>query len=417
MGKRFAEANERYESIGVNVENALKTLASVPLSLHCWQGDDVGGFETPDAALSGGGIQVTGNYPGKARTVADLQGDILAAMQMIPGSHRLSLHAIYGDFGGQKVERNKIETRHFRGWMDWSTQKGIPLDFNATCFSHPMAKDGFTLSSPDKNVRDYWIEHVSNSRKITAAFGKNQGNPSIHNLWIADGHKDYPADRGGYRATLVQSLDTIFADAFPGQLMKDAVESKLFGIGSEACVIGSHEFYMGYAMSRKKMICLDLGHFHPTESLADKLSSIFLFMDEILLHVSRPMRWDSDHVVLFNDDIRLFMQELVRSGKLDHAHIGLDYFDASMNRIGAWAIGARSALKGLLFALLEPHAQLAGYEKAGNLFARLATMEAALVMPFGDIWDEYCERMQVPLEADLIARVTRYEQDVLSKRK
>ena len=416
MNKRFSEANEKYASIGVDVESAIKTLASVPLSLHCWQGDDVGGFESPGSALSGGGIQVTGNYPGKATNIGELQDDLQYAMKMIPGNHRLSLHAIYGDFEGKKIDRNQIEPKHFAPWMDWSTKMGVPLDFNATCFSHPMANDGFTLSNPNKEIRDFWIDHVNRSRTIAAAFGKNQGNPSIHNLWIADGHKDFPADRMGYRTTLMNTLDEIFSLKLASSEMKDAVESKLFGIGSEAFVVGSHEFYMGYAMSRAKMICLDMGHFHPTESLADKLSSIFLFMDEILLHVSRPMRWDSDHVVLFNDDIRFFMQELVRSGKLNKAHIGLDFFDGTMNRIGAWSIGARSALKGLLFALLEPNKTLVDFEKKGNYFGRLATMESALTLPFGDVWDEYCERMQVPTESSLIANVTSYEHDVLSKR-
>lgn len=416
MTKRFSEAAERYATIGVDVESAFKTVSAVPLSLHCWQGDDVSGFEAPDASLSGGGIQVTGNYPGKARNIKELRADIQQAMKMIPGKHRLSLHAIYGDFENKKIDRDQIEVSHFDGWMDWSTKMGVPLDFNATCFSHPKAEDGLTLSSPDKDIQKFWIEHVKHCRRITAAFGKNQGNTSIHNLWIPDGLKDYPADRMSYRQTLLESLDEIFADKLPSAHMKDAVESKLFGIGSEAFVVGSHEFYMGYAMSRQKMLCLDLGHFHPTESIADKISSLYLFMDEILLHVSRSMRWDSDHVVLFNDEIRFFMQELVRSGKLDHTHIGLDFFDATINRIGAWSVGARSALKGLLFALLEPRAKLLGYERSKDFFGRLATLESGLVMPFGDIWDEYCERMGVPSEADLIPAVKRYETDMLSKR-
>jgi len=416
MAQMFDEAKRRYTDLGVDVERAFSVLSTIPLSLHCWQGDDVGGFENPDAKLSGGGIQVTGNYPGKARSNEELRQDIEFAMALIPGKHRLNLHAMYGDFGGKKVDRDQVAPAHFARWMDWSKEKSVSLDFNASCFSHPKADDGFTLASQDKGIRDFWIEHVKRCREITAAFGKNQGNPSVHNLWIPDGTKDFPAQRTMYRRTLLESLDTVFEKDLPREYMRDAVEAKLFGIGSETYVVGSHEFYMGYAMSRNKMICLDLGHFHPTENLADKLSAVFLFMDEILLHLSRPVRWDSDHVVIFNDDIRQFMLELVRSGCLSKTHIGLDFFDATLNRIGAWAIGSRSSLKGLLYALLEPQELLLQAEKNSNGFARLALLESGLTLPFGEVWDEYCRRMAVPSEAELIAQVEDYEKKVLSKR-
>jgi L-rhamnose isomerase len=412
----FSTALDRYQELGVNVEEALAALQQVPLSMHCWQGDDVGGFESSEGKLSGGGIQVTGNYPGKARSIDELQKDVEYAMSLIPGSQRLNLHAMYGDFGGKKVDRNQVDVKHFAGWMDWSREKSIPLDFNASCFSHPKANDGFTLSSLDKGIRDFWIEHVSRVRTIGAAFGKNQGSACVHNLWIPDGTKDYPAQRMVYRQILTESLDTIFAQEHSTKHLRDAVEAKLFGIGSETFVVGSHEFYLGYAMSRKKMICLDLGHFHPTESLADKLSSVFLFMPEILLHVSRPMRWDSDHVVLFNDDIRHFMQELVRCNGLNRTYIGLDFFDATLNRIGAWAIGSRSTMKGILYALLEPQAKLMEAERAGDAFSRMALLEQGLTLPFGQVWDEYCVRTGVPTDGQLIQAVKDYEQKVLSKR-
>ena len=409
-------AVEQYGELGVDVSKALEELKKISLSLHCWQGDDVGGFESPDSVLSGGGIQVTGNYPGKARTAEELRADLEKVYSMIPGSHRLNLHAIYGEFGGKKVDRDEIEPEHFAGWMNWSTERNVPLDFNGSFFSHPKAEDGFTLSSKDKGIRDFWIEHAKRVRTIGAEFGKNQGNPCVELVWIPDGMKDIPVDRMGYRKILKESLDEVFSAEISEQYLKDAVETKLFGIGSEAYVVGSHEFYMGYAVKSGKMPCLDLGHFHPTELIADKISSTLLFNDEILLHVSRPMRWDSDHVVILNDDIRFLTEELVRSKSLDRIHIGLDFFDASLNRVGAWVTGARSTIKGLLLAMLEPTEKLIELEESGDYFGRLALLERLKTMPMGAVWDYYCSMENIPLEAEIFSQVKAYEKDVLSKR-
>lgn len=412
----FEMAKERYAEIGVDVDAAMDLLKNIPLSLHCWQGDDVGGFETPDAELTGGGIQVTGNFPGKARNVDELKGDLEKVYSLIPGDHRLNLHAIYGEFEGKKVDRDEITVDHFKGWMDWSKAQGVPLDFNGSYFSHPLAESGFTLSSKDEKVRSFWVEHTKRCREISAEMGQNQGSPTVLNTWIPDGHKDYPVDRMGYRSILKKSLDESFAKKYPKELMKDAVETKLFGIGSEAYVVGSHEFYLSYAKESGVMPCLDLGHFHPTELIADKISSVLLFFPELLLHVSRPMRWDSDHVVILNDDIRMLMQEIVRSERTADVHIGLDFFDATLNRIGAWTLGARSALKGLLLALLEPRAELVKREVEGDYYGRLALLELGHTMPFGAVWDYYCQKMNVPAEAEAIASAADYQKNVLSKR-
>lgn len=412
----YALAKEMYAEIGVDTEAAMDRLAGIPLSLHCWQGDDVGGFEAPDSALSGGGIQVTGNYPGKARTVEELRKDIEKVYTLVPGKHRLNLHASYGEFGGERVDRDQIEERHFAGWAAWAKELGIGLDFNATCFSHPKAEEGFTLSSKDPAIRRFWIEHVKRARRIAAYFGRELGTPSVHNTWIPDGCKDYTVDRMGYRALLKESLDEIFSEEHPAEHMRDAVETKLFGIGSEAFVVGSHEFYMNYAARNDKMICLDMGHFHPTEQISDKISSMMLFFDELLLHVSRPMRWDSDHVVVLNDDILFLAQELIRCGKIENIHIGLDFFDATLNRIGAWVTGHRAVQKGLLTALLEPYERLISYEEAGNLYGRLGLLEQMKSMPFGSVWDEFCLRMGVPAESDIISEVLSYEETVLKER-
>ena len=416
INKAWEIAVEQYGELGVDPAAALKELKKVPLSLHCWQGDDVGGFETPDSSLSGGGIQVTGNYPGKARNAEELRADLDKVYSLIPGSHRLNLHAIYGEFGGKKVDRDEIEASHFEGWMSWSKEQGVPLDFNGTFFSHPKADDGFTLSSKDKGIRDFWIEHAKRVRLIGAEFGKNQGTACIENVWVPDGMKDIPVDRMGYRSVLKDSLDEVFSENLPAEYLKDAVETKLFGIGSEAYVVGSHEFYMGYAAKSGKMPCLDLGHFHPTELIADKISSTLLFNEELLLHVSRPMRWDSDHVVVLNDDIRFLSEELVRSGKLDRIHIGLDFFDATLNRIGAWTTGSRSTLKGLLYAMLEPTSKLVELEEAGDYYGRLAMLERLKTMPAGAVWDYYCAAEGVPTEAEIFGEVKDYEQKVLSLR-
>ncbi len=409
-------AKEAYAELGVDTDKAIDALKKVSLSIHCWQTDDVGGFETPDAALSGGGIQVTGNYPGKSRSIDEMRDDLDKAYSLIPGKHRLNLHSIYGEFHGKKVERDEIGPEHFTGWIDWAKERGIGLDYNGSFFSHPMADSGYTLSSKDKTIRDFWIRHGQKSREVAASFGRALGTPSIINTWIPDGSKDLPVDRAGYRAILAESLDEVFKKEFPASEMRDAVETKLFGIGSEAFVVGSHEFYMGYAMSRKKMVCLDLGHFHPTELIADKLSSIYQFFEEVLLHVSRPMRWDSDHVVILNDDIRYLTEELVRCGRIADTHIGLDFFDGTMNRIGAYAIGSRATLKGLLLGYLEPADTLKQYDAEGNSFARLALLEQLKSMPSGIIWDYYCQQMGVPAEAELIADVLAYEKKILAER-
>lgn len=417
MENMYDYAKEQYAVVGVDVKSAIERLKKISLSIHCWQGDDVGGFETADSELSGGGIQVTGNYPGKARNVAELRLDLEKVYSIIPGEHRLNLHAIYGDFKGEKVDRDQIEPKHFQSWVDWAKKNNVKLDFNASCFSHPMAESGFTLSSKDKKVRDFWIEHVKRAREITAFFGREQGSPSVHNLWIPDGAKDSVVCRMDHRTILKDSLDEVFSLELADNEIKDAVECKLFGIGSESFVVGSHEFYMGYALTRKKMLCLDLGHFHPTESIADKVSSLYQYLDEMLLHVSRPVRWDSDHVVTLNDDIYALMQELVRSGKINNTYIGLDFFDGTLNRIGAWAVGSRASLKGLLFALLEPYKQLKSYEESGNNFGRLALLEEVKTKPFGIIWDQYCKEMNVPTDSELIENVQTYEEKVLAGRK
>lgn len=414
--KAYDAARERYNSFGVDTEAALKTLLGIPLSLHCWQGDDVGGFEKPAAILSGGGIQVTGNYPGKARTVDELRKDLDQAYRLIAGHHRLNLHAIYGEFGGKLVDRDEITPAHFRGWIEWARQHQLKLDFNSTYFSHPKADSGFTISHHDRAIREFWIEHGKRCREISAVMGKELGDPCIHNLWIPDGSKDIPVDRWTPREHLRASLDEIYKQTYPASEMRDAVESKLFGIGSEAYVVGSHEFYMGYAFSRKKMVCLDMGHFHPTELVADKVSSLLLFFDEILVHVSRGVRWDSDHVVIFNDDVKSLAEEIIRSNALNRVHIALDYFDASMNRIGAWVLGARSTQKALLAALLEPQAKLRDAETTGDNFARLALLEETRLLPLGAVWDYFCLANGVPSGEEWIAAVHGYERETLSKR-
>ncbi|MDC7242121.1 MAG: L-rhamnose isomerase [Spirochaetales bacterium] len=415
--KMYNIAKEMYAELGVDTDKALEAMKAVSLSLHCWQTDDVGGFETPDAELSGGGIQVTGNYPGKSRSIPEMRDDLDKAFSLIPGTHRLNLHSIYGEFDGKKVELDEIGPEHFTGWVEWAKERKLGLDYNGSFFSHPMADTGYTLSSKDKTVRDFWIRHGQKSREVAAYFGRELGTPSIINTWIPDGSKDVPVDRMGYRSILKDSLDEVFAKDFPASEMRDAVETKLFGIGSESFVVGSHEFYMGYAMSRKKMVCLDLGHFHPTELIADKLSSVYQFFDEVLLHVSRPVRWDSDHVVILNDDIRYLTEEIVRCGNIKNTYIGLDFFDGTMNRIGAYAIGARSTLKGLLMAYLEPSAALKQFDAEGNAFGRLALLEQLKSMPSGAVWDYYCEMMGVPVEGEMIKDVLAYEKDVLAGRK
>jgi L-rhamnose isomerase len=410
----FALAAERYAALGVDVHHALKTLAGIPISLHCWQGDDVGGFETRRGGL-GGGLVATGNYPGKARTPAELRADLEKAYSLIPGKHRLNLHAFYGEFAGKKVDRDEIEPKHFADWIAWAKKNGLGLDFNPTCFSHPKSADGFTLSHADAGIRKFWIDHCVRSREIGAAMGKALGNPCITNVWIPDGMKDTPADRVGPRERLAGSLDAIFKRAIASKFSLDAVEPKLFGIGSESFVVGSHEFYLGYAVSRKKLLTLDAGHYHPTEGIADKISSVLQFMPEILLHVSRGVRWDSDHVVILNDDLLAIAREIVVNGFERRVHIGLDFFDASINRVAAWTIGTRNMLCALLIALLETPL-IRSAEAAGDFTTRLALQEESKTLPFGAVWDYYCEASGVPVGEHWLTEVKQYEKTVLSKR-
>jgi len=411
----FGLAQQQYAEIGVDVERALRRLSAIPISLHCWQGDDVGGFENLGSEL-GGGLAVTGNYPGKARTPDELRSDLDMALALIPGRHRLNLHACYAETGGRRVERNELEPAHFRNWIDWAKSKGMGMDFNPTFFAHPKAADGLTLSHPDEGIRRFWIEHGIACRQIGAALGKALGTPCVTNVWIPDGSKDTPVDRKGPRLRLAESLDAIFAASIEETFQRDAVEGKLFGIGSESYVVGSHEFYLGYAVRNRKLLCLDAGHFHPTEVISDKLSAVLTFLDEILLHVSRGVRWDSDHVVILNDELYAIAQELVRGDFLERVHIGLDYFDASIHRIAAWVTGTRAMLKALLAALLEPTAKLRAVENAGNFTARLAMLEEIKTLPLGAVWDHYCAKQGVPVGPAWIDEVKRYEDRVTSKR-
>jgi L-rhamnose isomerase len=410
-------ARESYAALGVDTEAALARLAATPIALHCWQGDDVGGFENPAAGLTGGGIQVTGQYPGKARTIDELRSDLDQALALIPGRHRLNLHACYADFGGgPKVDRDALTANQFQSWIDWARARGLGLDFNPTLFSHPLANDGLTLSHPDAGVRRFWIEHAAACRRIGAEMGRQLGTATVTNIWIPDGSKDLPADRSTPRARLEASLDAVFAESLDPRHHLDAVESKLFGIGSESYVVGSHEFYLGYAVKNQKLLCLDAGHFHPTESLADKISSTLRFIPGLLLHVSRGVRWDSDHVVILDDPTKAIMEELVRGGFLDSTHIGLDFFDASINRVAAWVIGARSTLKALLIALLEPSARIRAAETSGDHTTRLALLEEAKTLPFGEVWDEYCRRQNVPVGPAWLSAVKSYEHNTLARR-
>lgn len=411
----YVLARERYAGLGVDTERVLKQLAAVPVSLHCWQGDDVGGFENFGGALTGG-IVATGDYPGKARTPEELRADATKALSLIPGKHRFNLHAFYGEFGSQRVDRNEIEPRHFKNWIAWAKSLGIGLDFNPTCFSHPNSASGFTLSHHDKSVRQFWIEHCQASREIGAAMGKALGSPTVTNVWIPDGMKDTPADRRGPRERLAESLDAVFKKTLNAKHNLDAVEGKLFGIGAESYTVGMHEFYLGYAVKHQKLVCLDAGHYHPTENMADKISSVLCFAPEILLHVSRGVRWDSDHVVTLTDELNAIAQELVRGDYLGRTHIGLDFFDASINRVAAWTIGARNMLRALCLAMLEPHAQYKQLEREGDYTSRLALMEEAKSLPFGAVWDYHCAQQGVPVGEAWLAEVKAYERAVLAQR-
>lgn len=411
----FELAKVRYAEAGVDVEAALAALAGISVSLHCWQGDDVRGFEQASGGDPGGGLAVTGNYPGRARTPEELRSDLEVALSLIPGSHRLNLHAIYGEFQGRPADRDELTVDHFAGWIAWAKEHGVGLDFNPTCFAHPKAADGFTLAHPDKAIRDFWIEHCKRSRTIGAAFGEQLGTACVTNVWVPDGFKDTPADRSGPRMRLADSLDQIFADPLPPAHNLDAVEPKLFGIGSESYTAGSSEFYLGYCISRKKLLCLDAGHFHPTESISDKISSVLLYLPEILLHVSRGVRWDSDHVVTLTDDLLAIAREITACGDPRRVHIGLDFFDASINRIAAWVIGTRSMLKALLFGLLEPPAIRAA-EQAGDLTARLAWQEEAKSLPAAAVWDHYCATQDTPVGVAWLETVRAYEHTTTGQR-
>jgi L-rhamnose isomerase len=411
----YSMAQARYGALGVDTQKALDVLGQVPISLHCWQGDDVAGFESPGREL-GGGIAATGNYPGKARNAEELRHDLDKAYSLIPGTHRLNLHAIYAETSGVPVPRNELQPEHFAAWVDWARTSDHGMDFNPTCFSHPLAESGFTLSSYNERVRSFWIEHCIACRKIGATFGQELGEPCVTNIWIPDGFKDTPVDRKTPRLLLKQSLDEIFAEEIDPKFNLDAVECKLFGLGSESYVVGSHEFYLGYAIANDVLLCLDSGHFHPTEVISDKLSSVLTFVDEVLLHVSRGVRWDSDHVVTLTDELQAIMQETVRGDYLERVHIGLDYFDASINRVAAWVIGTRNALRALLMALLEPTDQLVALETAGDYTGRLALLEELKGLPFGAVWDHYCLQQDVPVGIRFLDEVRRYEEQELSKR-
>ncbi len=407
-------AKQRFADINVDVDEALKLLDALPVSMHCWQGDDVAGFENPAGSLTGG-IQATGHYPGKARNAQELRADLEQAFLLIPGPKRLNLHAIYLEAEG-KVERNEIEPKHFARWVNWARTHDLGLDFNPTCFSHPLSADGFTLSHPDEGIRRFWIEHCQASRRISAYFGQELGTPSVMNIWIPDGMKDVTVDRLAPRQRLLAALDEVIAQKLDSRHHIDAVESKLFGIGAESYTVGSSEFYLGYAISRGTALCLDAGHFHPTEVISDKISSAMLFVPRLLLHVSRPVRWDSDHVVLLDDETQAIANEIVRHDLFDRVHIGLDFFDASINRIAAWVIGTRNMKKALLRALLEPTGQLRQLEQQGDYTARLALLEEQKSLPWQAVWDEYCQLHDVPVGGDWLRVVREYERSVLSKR-
>jgi L-rhamnose isomerase len=407
-------ARKAYAKLGVDTDQAIEALAKKSLSLQCWQGDDVRGFERPDAILSGG-IMATGNYPGKARTPTELRSDLEEAMRLIPGPHRVNLHASYGEFK-KRVDRDEIEPEQFDDWIEWAKEHKIGLDFNATLFSHPKSDTGFTLSSKKSEIRSFWVEHVNCTRKVAAHIGRELGSSSIHNLWIPDGMKDRCVDKNGYRRLLIDSLDEIYGEKYSADHIIDSVESKLFGLGSESFVVGSHDLYLGYALSRGLIVCIDMGHYHPTESVGDKISSILQFIPEMMIHVSRGVRWDSDHVPILNDQLREVAEEIVRCDALSRVHIALDYFDASINRVAAWVVGARATQKALLSALLEPLGKLKEMEEVGDYTGRIALLEDVGSLPLGAVWDRFCLDQSVPLDRAWIEEIRGYERRTLSKR-
>ena len=410
----FELAKQRYAETGVDVEAAMNQLDTIPVSMHCWQGDDVRGFENPQGALTGG-IQATGNYPGRARNAQELRADVDVALGLIPGPKRFNLHAIYLESEGP-VDRNEIEPQHFANWVSWAKERQLGLDFNPTCFSHPLSADGFTLSHADDRIRQFWIDHCKASRKVSAWFGEQLGTPSVMNIWVPDGMKDLTVDRLAPRQRLMQALDEVLSEKLNPAHHLDAVESKLFGIGAESYTVGSNEFYLGYATSRQTALTLDAGHFHPTEMISDKISTVMLYVPRLLLHVSRPVRWDSDHVVLLDDETQAIAHEIVRQKLFDKVHIGLDFFDASINRIAAWVIGTRNAKKALLRALLEPTDKLRAIEAAGDYTARLALLEEQKSLPWQAVWESYCLRHDVPADAGWLRNVRDYEEQTLSQR-
>ncbi|RIX50009.1 L-rhamnose isomerase [Paenibacillus nanensis] len=414
IAQNYEQAKQMYAQHGIDVDKVLERLAGIKISMHCWQGDDVRGFLFRDQDLSGG-ISVTGNYPGAARTPEELRADLEKAFSMIPGKHKVNLHAIYADTD-EKVDLDQLEPKHFQKWVDWAKEQGLGLDFNPTCFSHDKSKDGFTLSHSDTEIRRFWIDHCKASRKIGAYFGEQLGQTCVTNVWVPDGYKDVPADRMAPRRRLKEALDEVFAEELNPEHNLDAVESKLFGLGSEAYVVGSHEFYMGYGIQNNKLICLDAGHFHPTEMISNKFSALALFTSGLLLHVSRPMRWDSDHVVVMDDELLDIGRELVRNDLLDMTHIGLDFFDGSINRVAAWVIGTRNTQKALLRAMLEPVEALKQAELEGDYTTRLALTEEFKTYPFGAVWDYYCAKSGVPVREQWLAEVKEYEKNVLLKR-
>jgi L-rhamnose isomerase len=413
--ENFELAKQAYAKWGVDVEKVVEKLKNVPISIHCWQGDDVAGFEVNQNELSGG-IDVTGNYPGKATNAEELRSDLEKALSLIPGKHRVNLHAIYAETNGEVVERDQLEPKHFENWVKWAKENGLGLDYNPTLFSHPKADDGLTLSHPNEEIREFWINHCIGSRKIGEYFGRELGTPALTNIWIPDGYKDIPSDRLTPRKRLKESLDKIFAVETDEKYNLDAVESKVFGIGSESYVVGSHEFYLNYAMKNDKLCLLDTGHYHPTETVSNKISSMLLFSEKLALHVSRPVRWDSDHVVILDDELKEIALEIVRNNALDRVIIGLDFFDASINRVAAWTIGTRNMIKALLYAMLVPNEYLKQLQEEGNFTERLALMEEFKTYPFGAIWDYYCEKMGVPVRESWLEEVKAYEQEVLLKR-
>jgi L-rhamnose isomerase len=408
-------ARERYAQQGVDTERAMAILSRIPVSIHCWQGDDVGGFENTGREL-GGGLAVTGNFPGKARTPQELRSDFEKAVSLIPGTHRCNLHACYAEMNGKKVDRDELSVDQFTNWIAWARSLKMGLDFNQTYFAHPKAADGLTLSHPDKGIRKFWIEHGIRCREIAAEFGKALGATTLTNLWIPDGMKDTPADRQAPRERLLEALDEVFKKKIDKKHNVDSVEGKLFGIGSESYVVGSHEFYLGYAVSRQILLTLDAGHYHPTEGVGDKISSVLFYLPQIALHVSRGVRWDSDHVVTLTDELQSIAQEIVWGGNIGRIRIGLDYFDASINRVAAWVIGARNMRKALLMALLAPIDQIKQAEVRGDFTSRLALLEEAKSLPFSPVWDYYCASNGVPVGEAWLAEVKDYERTVLSKR-